>query len=170
MIAAIRRPLSRALETTDDPKCAYGPGPDARRGPALAAEPPADAPTATATATGDPGVAAQIARLPGGLPASPSCPPRRARRGSGPPAPRGPHGLVEVAVGNHGYRSVYLESHMPLGENGMLSIAVGEQRGAMAATAGIRGLRRLRTAAGAPLGPSDAAADDRGRRRREPPR
>ena len=44
-------------------------------------------------------------------------------------APRGPHGVVEVAVGNHGYLSVYLESHMPLGENGMLSIAVGEQRG-----------------------------------------
>lgn len=98
-------------------------------GPALAAEPPADAPTATAAAKDDPGAAAQIAAFLADSPVAQLPTAGGPAAAPGPGAPRGPHGVVEVAVGNHGYRSVYLESHMPLGENGMLSIAVGDQRG-----------------------------------------
>ena len=96
-------------------------------GPAFAAEAPADAPTATAPA--GPGVADQIAaylrdspvvRLPAGETA----------RGATDATPRRrPHGVVEVAVGSHGYRSVYVRSDLPIGETGTLSIAVGETRG-----------------------------------------
>lgn len=93
--------------------------------PALAADSPADAPTATA----QPSVADQIAAflrdspvaaLPsGGAPATED----RAE------APRKPHGVIALAAGNHGYRSVYMRSDIPLGETGMLSIAIGESRG-----------------------------------------
>jgi hypothetical protein len=33
------------------------------------------------------------------------------------------HGVVEVGVGTGGYRSVYVQTDMPLGENGRLSLA-----------------------------------------------
>jgi len=36
---------------------------------------------------------------------------------------RKPHGVVEVGVGTGGYRSVYVQTDMPLGENGRLSLA-----------------------------------------------
>jgi len=94
--------------------------------PALAAEPPAaDAPKATAGRTTADQIAAFLADSPvAQLPADAA-----AARPQAPPADRRPHGVVEVAVGNHGYRSVYLESHMPIGEAGELSIAIGENRG-----------------------------------------
>ncbi len=39
------------------------------------------------------------------------------------------HGEVSVAVGSHGYRSLYARSDMPVGKTGTVSIAVGETRG-----------------------------------------
>jgi hypothetical protein len=39
------------------------------------------------------------------------------------------HGEVSVSVGNHGYRSAYARSDMPVGKTGTLSVAVGESRG-----------------------------------------
>jgi hypothetical protein len=43
--------------------------------------------------------------------------------------PRKVHGVVDVAVGSHGYRSAYARSDIPLGKTGTLSIAVGETQG-----------------------------------------
>jgi hypothetical protein len=40
--------------------------------------------------------------------------------------PRKVHGVVDVSVGNHGYRSGYVRSDLPIGKTGTLSIAVGE--------------------------------------------
>lgn len=99
--------------------------------PALATEAPADAPTATAPATapGELSVADQIAAY---LRTSPVArlPTDDEPSGvtSSTPA-RKPHGVVDVAVGSHGYRSVYVRSDLPIGETGTLSIAVGETRG-----------------------------------------
>jgi hypothetical protein len=42
--------------------------------------------------------------------------------------PRKVHGVVEVAVGNHGYRSAYVRSDFPVGKTGTLSIAVQDTR------------------------------------------
>jgi hypothetical protein len=41
--------------------------------------------------------------------------------------PRKIHGVVDVAVGTGGYRSAYVESDLPVGKTGTVSIAVGEQ-------------------------------------------
>ena len=38
--------------------------------------------------------------------------------------PRKVHGVVDVAVGTHGYRSAYVRSDFPVGKTGTLSIAV----------------------------------------------
>jgi hypothetical protein len=38
--------------------------------------------------------------------------------------PRQVHGVVDVAVGTHGYRSAYVQSDFPVGKTGTLSIAV----------------------------------------------
>lgn len=91
------------------------------------AEPGADAPTATQ----DPAVAAQISAW---LAASPAATPAAATLiANDPPTPGPPdrkiHGVAEVAVGSHGYRSVYLETHMPLGGSGELTVAIGDSRG-----------------------------------------
>jgi len=95
-------------------------------GPALAVEPPAEAATPTAAADVTDQIAAYlraspVAPLPavGALPAESAQPDRR------------PHGLVEVGVGSHGYRSVYMQTDIPLGEDGMLSVAVGQSRGGL---------------------------------------
>ena len=95
-------------------------------GPALAADPPADAPTATAA---QPGVAEQIEAF---LRDSPAAEPPADAQRVRPEADQGPrkvHGVVEVGVGNHGYRSVYMRSDIPIGETGTVSIAVGDSRG-----------------------------------------
>ena len=42
--------------------------------------------------------------------------------------PRKVHGLVDVAVGTNGYRSAFVQSDIPVGKTGTLSIAVGESR------------------------------------------
>jgi len=44
--------------------------------------------------------------------------------------PRRIHGEVGVAVGTGGYRSGYVISHMPLGETGSLTLAIGQTRNA----------------------------------------
>jgi hypothetical protein len=38
--------------------------------------------------------------------------------------PRKVHGVVDVAIGSHGYRSAYVRSDFPVGKTGTLSIAV----------------------------------------------
>jgi hypothetical protein len=38
--------------------------------------------------------------------------------------PRQVHGVVDVAVGTHGYRSAYVQSDFPVGKTGTLSVAV----------------------------------------------
>jgi hypothetical protein len=42
--------------------------------------------------------------------------------------PRKAHGFVDVTVGSGGYRSALVESELPVGKTGTLSIAVGESR------------------------------------------
>jgi hypothetical protein len=42
--------------------------------------------------------------------------------------PRKAHGFVDLAVGTGGYRSAYVESDLPVGKTGTLSIGVGETR------------------------------------------
>lgn len=95
--------------------------------PALAA----DAPVATATANADqPSIAAQIDDY---LRTSPAVAlPKDPARGITPgdeDTPRQVHGVVDVAVGSHGYRSAYVRSDFPLGKTGTLSVAVQETRG-----------------------------------------
>lgn len=106
-------------------------------GPAVSAEAVPDAPTVTAptvtapvaSAPGEPGVADQIAAYLRDSPVArlPAEDTPQGVTGSGPK--RQPHGVVDVAVGSHGYRSVYVRSDLPIGETGTLSIAVGETRG-----------------------------------------
>ena len=43
-------------------------------------------------------------------------------------APRQAHGFVDLAVGTGGYRSAYVQSDLPVGKTGTLSIGVGETR------------------------------------------
>ena len=119
-------------------------------GPALAADPSDDAPTATAA---QPGVAEQIEAFLRDSPAAQ--PPADAQRGrlAPEPGPRQVHGVVDVAVGTHGYRSVYMRSDIPLGETGTLSIAVGDSRGSSFHGDG-RGYGR-RFVPGLPLEPVD---------------
>jgi hypothetical protein len=45
---------------------------------------------------------------------------------TGPDEPRKVHGMVDVAVGTNGYRSAFVQSDLPVGKTGTLSIAVGE--------------------------------------------
>lgn len=42
--------------------------------------------------------------------------------------PRKVHGVVDVAVGTHGYRSAYVRSDFPVGKTGTLSIAVQDSQ------------------------------------------
>lgn len=42
--------------------------------------------------------------------------------------PRTVHGMVDVAMGSNGYRSVFVRSDLPIGKSGTVSIAVGETR------------------------------------------
>jgi hypothetical protein len=88
-------------------------------GPALAA----DEPVATADAN-TPSVAAQIDDY---LKTSPAIDlPKDTATGitPGEEEPRKVHGVVDVAVGTHGYRSAYVRSDFPVGKTGTLSIAV----------------------------------------------
>ena len=88
-------------------------------GPALAAD------EAVATAnTGQPGVGAQIDEY---LRTSPAIALPKDNAGgitSSTDEPRQVHGVVDVAVGSHGYRSAYVRSDFPLGKTGTLSVAV----------------------------------------------
>jgi len=103
-------------------------------GPAFGAEAAAAAaaPTVTAptvTAPGEPSVADQISAYLRDSPVA-RLPADDAPLGvTSSTAKRQPHGVVDVAVGSHGYRSVYVRSDLPIGETGTLSIAVGETRG-----------------------------------------
>lgn len=101
-------------------------------GPAFGAEAAADAPTVTApvaSAPGEPSVADQIAAYLRDSPVA-RLPADDSPLGvTSSTAKRQPHGVVDVAVGSHGYRSVYVRSDLPIGETGTLSIAVGETRG-----------------------------------------
>ena len=88
-------------------------------GPAVAADEP---PVATANPD-QPSVAAQIDEY---LKTSPAISlPKDAAAGiTSSDEPRQVHGVVDVAVGTHGYRSAYVRSDFPVGKTGTLSIAV----------------------------------------------
>lgn len=83
--------------------------------------------------------------------------------------PRKIHGVVDVAVGTGGYRSAFLESDLPVGKTGTLSIAVGEQRfnGRFASRFGGRNLGVTRQSLGLGLYLGDAAPDVRCRQARQ---
>lgn len=93
-------------------------------GPAFAA----DAPVATA-GPDQPSVAAQIDDY---LKTSPAIAlPKDGNAGitsSAADEPRQVHGVVDVAVGSHGYRSAYVRSDFPVGKTGTLSIAVQDSQ------------------------------------------
>lgn len=94
-------------------------------GAARAGEPaPADAPMASSPA---PSVADQIDAF---IKASPvPALPQDAAPGATTTAPdRKVHGVVELGVGTNGYRHAFVQSDMPLGEHGSLSIAVDDTR------------------------------------------
>jgi hypothetical protein len=91
-------------------------------GPSFADD--ADAPLATGAANADDQIAAYLRDLPPPEPAPWS-------GAMGPLAPfddRRPHGEVGVAIGNHGYRSVYARSTMPVGKTGTLDVAVAHSK------------------------------------------
>ena len=88
-------------------------------GPSVAAAPPVAA---------DPGVAAQIDDY---LKTSPAIVLPRDGGAAGITSseePRKVHGVVDVAVGTHGYRSAYVRSDFPVGKTGTLSIAVEDSQ------------------------------------------
>lgn len=97
--------------------------------------PPAAQPTAAATSVAaqpvaaDPGVAAQIDNY---LKTSPAIQLPKDGGASGITSsdeePRKVHGMVDVAVGSHGYRSAYVRSDFPVGKTGTLSIAVEDSQ------------------------------------------
>jgi hypothetical protein len=94
----------------------------AASGPVLAADPDA---VATASAAGaPPSVADQIDNY---LKTSPAAAlPKDGASGvtSGSEEPRKVHGVMDVTVGTGGYRSAYVRSDIPVGQNGTVSIAV----------------------------------------------
>ena len=92
-------------------------------GPALAA----DEPVATADPRA-PGVAAQIDEYLKTSPAIELPKERAVGITPGADAPRQVHGVVDVEVGSHGYRSAYVRSDFPVGKTGTLSIAVQDTR------------------------------------------
>ena len=97
--------------------------------PASAGAPPVagPAPDAATPGVGATSVADQIDNY---LKTSPAlAPPRDDASGvtSG-DAPRKAHGMADVAVGSNGYRSAFVQSDLPVGKTGTLSIAVGESR------------------------------------------
>jgi hypothetical protein len=96
-------------------------------GGARAAETVATAP-ADAPLNAPPSVAEQIDAY---LKTSPALAlPKEATDGvtSGDRLPRQAHGVVDVAVGSNGYRSAFVQSELPVGKTGTLSIGVGEIR------------------------------------------
>jgi len=96
--------------------------------PAVAAEQPA-AETPVATATASPSVAEQIDAYLRSSPAA-ELPDAGAPEGVVSSTPdRRVHGEVAVGIGTHGYRSIYMRSDMPIGDSGMLSVAVQDTRG-----------------------------------------
>jgi len=79
-------------------------------------------------AAADPGVAAQIDDY---LKTSPAIELPRDGGATGITSseePRKVHGVVDVAVGTHGYRSAYVRSDFPVGKTGTLSIAVEDSQ------------------------------------------
>ena len=98
-------------------------------GPAFAANLPAERPTATAAVAAPGDVAEQIAAYLRDSPVA-QLPAVGAPRAAAARAfDRRPHGVIEAGVGSHGYRSVYLQTDIPLGDNGMLSLGIGQRRG-----------------------------------------
>jgi hypothetical protein len=99
----------------------------ANKPPTAAAQPAAAPPSAAATA--DPGVAAQIDDY---LKTSPAIALPRDGSAAGITSsdeePRQVHGVVDVAVGTHGYRSAYVRSDFPVGKTGTVSIAVEDSQ------------------------------------------
>jgi hypothetical protein len=93
--------------------------------PAAAAQPAA---AGQAAVQADPGVAAQIDDY---LKTSPAIELPRDGGAAGITSseePRKVHGVVDVAVGTHGYRSAYVRSDFPVGKTGTLSIAVEDSQ------------------------------------------
>jgi hypothetical protein len=93
--------------------------------PAFAAEDPAS-PTATAPASSS--VADQIDAFIRSSPVNEIPQDGQPLGVTSSSGPREPHGVVSVGVGNHGYRSIYMRSDMPIGETGTLSVAIGDTR------------------------------------------
>jgi len=88
----------------------------------------AGASVATPPAAADPGVAAQIDDY---LKTSPAIVLPKDGDAAGITSseePRKVHGVVDVAVGSHGYRSAYVRSDFPVGKTGTLSIAVEDSQ------------------------------------------
>jgi hypothetical protein len=83
-----------------------------------------DAPVATASASAAPMTTAE--QIDNYLKASPALqlPPQGAAGVTSSEEPRKVHGEVEVAVGTGGYRSAYARADMPVGKNGVVSLAV----------------------------------------------
>jgi hypothetical protein len=92
--------------------------------PAFAAE---DAPVATADAT-SPSVSQQIDAYLRSSPAA-TLPTDTAPGVTAGTEDRKVHGMVEASVGSGGYRSLYLQSEMPIGKTGTLSVAIEQSEG-----------------------------------------
>ena len=90
-------------------------------GPALAA----DEPVATAPATSAPAPTSTAEQIDAFIRSAPPVDAKAADDVDGVVAreDRKVHGVVEVGVGTGGYRSVYVQTDMPLGENGRLRLA-----------------------------------------------
>jgi hypothetical protein len=139
--------------------------------PAWAAEPETMATAPPATTGAPPSVAAQIDAY---LKTSPAVilPKDTAAGVTSGDEPRKIHGTVDVAVGSNGYRSAFVQSDIPLGKTGTVSIAVGESRfdgrgrGGYGGYGGYYPGTHQTLALGLALG--GAALDPQGRRCRQP--
>jgi hypothetical protein len=99
----------------------------AASGAAWAAEPEVVATAPTAASGAPPSVADQIDTYLNTSPAA-ILPKDGATGVTSGDGPRTAHGMVDVAVGSNGYRSAFVQSDLPVGKTGTLSIGVGETR------------------------------------------
>jgi hypothetical protein len=119
-----------ATAWADEPEAITTAPPASAGAPPVAGPAPAITSAAPAAATPGVGTTSVADQIDNYLKTSPAlAPPRDDASGvtSG-DAPRKVHGMADVAVGSNGYRSAFVQSDLPVGKTGTLSIAVGESR------------------------------------------
>ena len=84
----------------------------------------------TAGASGSPPGAETAQQIEDWIAASPVMPEEDVLQGLARPRDGAIHGQIELGVGTGGYRSAYITSVMPLGDNGTLALSFGQEKNA----------------------------------------